>query len=268
MRIPAASIRTHRTGPNRNGRRRGSVCRCPLPSVDFVRGRPGSLRSDFYVVSVPSVDGERFAILRPDHVPAGPLFWSSIDDWRQRFDQWLRATELLEEEGLRRRLADIGLPSGEVENQIQRARNLQAFNAQTTGDRPTSIGTQQSATGSVTEDRIERYPSSSAGLRHALRGLRSGVWHQRLRDPQLSLPALPERAARASHVGHPRLDPVIPLPAVPRLIRDEGGQRLALTTRCDCRRITPALSARADLPVVRPSSEAIKRRPARFQGGR
>ena len=54
MRIPAASIRTHRTGPNRNGRRRGSVCRCPLPSVDFVRGRPGSLRSDFYVVSVPS----------------------------------------------------------------------------------------------------------------------------------------------------------------------------------------------------------------------
>ena len=45
------------------------------------------MRSDFYVVSVPTVDGERFAILRPDHVSAGPLFWfSSIEDWRQRFD--------------------------------------------------------------------------------------------------------------------------------------------------------------------------------------
>lgn len=87
------------------------------------------MRSDFYVVSVPTVEGERFSILRPDQLPPGPLFWSSIEDWRRLFDQWLRASELLEEEGLRRRLADMGLHSGSVEDQIQRARNLQAFNA-------------------------------------------------------------------------------------------------------------------------------------------
>jgi len=98
------------------------------------------MRSDFYVVSVPTVEGERFSILRPDQLRAGPLYWSSIEDWRRLFDQWLRASELLEEEGLRRRLADMGLHSGSVEDQIQRARNLQAFNAQTTGDRPTSVG--------------------------------------------------------------------------------------------------------------------------------
>lgn len=108
-----------------------------MPGVDSYERRASVMRSDVYVVATAE---ERFAILQPDKLPAGPLYWSSIEEWRQLFDRWLLAGELLREEDVQARLADMGMSKGEVHEQLQRARRLRTFNQQTTGDRPTNVG--------------------------------------------------------------------------------------------------------------------------------
>ena len=60
--------------PAATGRRRRSSCRCPLPGVDFAQGRPEKLRSDFYVVSVPSV--QRGTVCHPAARPCAS--WSAL----------------------------------------------------------------------------------------------------------------------------------------------------------------------------------------------
>jgi len=98
------------------------------------------MRSDFFVVSTPAADGERFAILRPEEMPFGPFLWSgSLDDLRRAFDRCLQTAALLTEESLRAQLAEIGLPSDAVEDQIERARNMHASNEQLVWERTTSI---------------------------------------------------------------------------------------------------------------------------------
>lgn len=99
------------------------------------------MRSDFFVVSTPVTEGERFAILRPDDMPFGPFLWSgSLYDLRRAFDRCLRTATLLTEESLRAQLAEMGLPSDAVEDQIERARKMHALDGQMIYERTTSIG--------------------------------------------------------------------------------------------------------------------------------
>src|SRR5688572_26273700 len=99
------------------------------------------MRSDFFVVSTPVTDGERFAILRRETTPIGPFPWSlSPEDWRRAFDRYLQSAGLLREEEVRAHLVEMGLSSDAVDDQIRRARNLHTFNEQTSWERTTRIG--------------------------------------------------------------------------------------------------------------------------------
>jgi hypothetical protein len=96
---------------------------------------------DFFVVSAPAADGERFAILWRDKFPVGPFLWSSsTEDWLCAFDRYLHTATLIEEEEVRAQLAEMGLPSDDVDEQIQRARDMRACNEETTWESTTRIG--------------------------------------------------------------------------------------------------------------------------------
>lgn len=100
---------------------------------------------DFFVVSTPVADGERFAILWRDDFPVGPLLWSSSpEDWRRVFDRYLQTAPLIEEQQARAQLAEMGLPSDAVDEQIQRARDIHACNEQTSWESTTRIGCRNS----------------------------------------------------------------------------------------------------------------------------
>jgi hypothetical protein len=75
------------------------------------------MRTDFFVASIPNPEGERFLILRPAEIPASFFFATS-------WDEKLRDLTLLTEEGFRLQLTEIGLSSGEVDYQLERARGL------------------------------------------------------------------------------------------------------------------------------------------------
>ena len=75
------------------------------------------MRTDFCVGSFPTAAGERFVILLPAEIPASFFFASS---WEGK----LRDLTLLTEEGFRHQLREMGLDSGEVEYQLERARGL------------------------------------------------------------------------------------------------------------------------------------------------
>jgi hypothetical protein len=77
----------------------------------------GSMRTDFFVASIPTLEGERFVILLPAETPASFFFASS-------WDEKLRDVTLLTEEGFRAQLIDMGLSSNEVDYQLERARGL------------------------------------------------------------------------------------------------------------------------------------------------
>jgi hypothetical protein len=74
-------------------------------------------RSDFFVASLPTAEGERLLILRPAEIPASFFFGSSMEEK-------LRDLALLSEEGFRRQLTEMGLSADEVDYQLERARGL------------------------------------------------------------------------------------------------------------------------------------------------
>lgn len=77
------------------------------------------MRSDFFVVSTPVTDGERFAILRRETMATGPFLWSLLpEDWRRAFDSYVKGAGLLMEDQVRAQLAEMGLSSDAVDDQI------------------------------------------------------------------------------------------------------------------------------------------------------
>jgi hypothetical protein len=75
------------------------------------------MRTDFFVASFATPEGERLVILRPAEIPASFFFASS---WEEK----LRELTLLTEEGFRLQLSKMGLTADEVDYQLERARGL------------------------------------------------------------------------------------------------------------------------------------------------
>ena len=75
------------------------------------------MRTDFFVSSFPTAEGERFLVLLPAEIPASFFFGSSMEE---KF----RDLMLLTEEGFCLRLSEMGLSSDEVDYQLDRARGL------------------------------------------------------------------------------------------------------------------------------------------------
>ena len=75
------------------------------------------MRTDFFVSSLLSAEGERFLILLPAEIPASFFFGTSIEE---KF----RDLTLRTEEGFRLQLSEMGLSSDEVDYQLERARGL------------------------------------------------------------------------------------------------------------------------------------------------
>ena len=90
------------------------------------------MRSDVFVVSAPIAEGELFAILRSEEM-LGSYMWSmskSPEGVRDAFERLLQTAQILSEEEVRAQLADMGLPSDDIEDQIERARRMHTLNAQ------------------------------------------------------------------------------------------------------------------------------------------
>jgi hypothetical protein len=75
------------------------------------------MRTDFFVAALPTLEGERFLVLRPAEIPASFFFAAT-------WDEKLRDLTLLTEEGFRVQLTAMGLSSDEVDYQLERARGL------------------------------------------------------------------------------------------------------------------------------------------------
>jgi hypothetical protein len=75
------------------------------------------MRTDFFVASIPTPEGERFLVLRPAEIPASFFFATS-------WDEKLQDLTLLTEEGFCLQLTEMGLSPDEVDYQLERARFL------------------------------------------------------------------------------------------------------------------------------------------------
>ena len=75
------------------------------------------MRTDFFVSSLFTREGERLIILRPSEIPQR-FFFAASDEER------LRELTLLTEEQFRSELSAMGLAADEVEYQLERARGL------------------------------------------------------------------------------------------------------------------------------------------------
>jgi hypothetical protein len=75
------------------------------------------MRTDFFVSSLATPEGERLVILRPAEIPQR-FFFASSDQER------LRHVTLLTEGEFRFELSAMGLSQDEVEYQLERARGL------------------------------------------------------------------------------------------------------------------------------------------------
>jgi hypothetical protein len=75
------------------------------------------MRTDFYVSSLFTPEGERLVLLRPAEIPQSFLFASSGQER-------LRDVTLLTEDEFRSELSGMGLASDEVDYQLERARGL------------------------------------------------------------------------------------------------------------------------------------------------
>ncbi len=83
------------------------------------------MASQFFVVSAPSFDGERFVILRPGTIPSSELVDSCAGDVWPEPRTWSRyAVELLTENEARQQLEVMGLSDEDVDDQIRRARAM------------------------------------------------------------------------------------------------------------------------------------------------
>lgn len=75
------------------------------------------MRTDFFVWSLLTAEGERFLLLRVGEIPARFFFAPS---WEEK----LRELTLLTEEGFQLQLSEMGLSADEVNYQLERARGL------------------------------------------------------------------------------------------------------------------------------------------------
>src|SRR5688572_32350241 len=86
-----------------------------------------SVRRDLFVVMMPEDDGERFAILWRDRMPIEKFARSrSLEEVREAYRSCLASATSLTETGMRAQLAAMGLPNDDIEDQIERARDMQA----------------------------------------------------------------------------------------------------------------------------------------------
>ena len=98
------------------------------------------MRHDFFVLCAPVAEGERFAIVRPDAMPFGPILWSTPEDRFRGLARWLQTATFVTEDELRAELAHMGLPSDDVEDQIERARRIHSGKETLTWERTTRVG--------------------------------------------------------------------------------------------------------------------------------
>ena len=75
------------------------------------------MRTDFYVSSLATPEGERLILLRPAEIPQSFFFASSCQER-------LRDVTLLTENEFRSELSAMGLSPDEVDYQLERARGL------------------------------------------------------------------------------------------------------------------------------------------------
>ena len=75
------------------------------------------MRTDFFVWSLLTAEGERFLLLRVGEIPASFFFAPS---WEEK----LRELTLLTEEDFQLQLSEMGLSADEVDYQLERARGL------------------------------------------------------------------------------------------------------------------------------------------------
>jgi len=102
---------------------------------------------DFFVVMMPGEGDERFAILWRDRLPLEQFARSrTIEDVREAFRSCLASATPLTEAGMRGQLAQMGLPDDDIEDQIERAREMRSGlrHASARGDivweSPTQVG--------------------------------------------------------------------------------------------------------------------------------
>ena len=90
------------------------------------------MRARVFVVSAPIAEGELFAIFRGEEL-LGSYMWSkpkSMEEVCAAFDRLLQTAPILTEEEVRAQLAGMGLPSDDIEDQLERARRMHTLNAQ------------------------------------------------------------------------------------------------------------------------------------------
>ena len=93
------------------------------------------------VLSVPTAEGERFAILQPDDGQRLRPFQQRLSglNWLREFDEYISRTRtLFTEEEIRAALAQAGASATHVDRELQRARRQRACNEQTVWERSPS----------------------------------------------------------------------------------------------------------------------------------
>jgi hypothetical protein len=89
------------------------------------------VRHDFIVVMTPADAAERFAILWRDTLPLEQFARSrSLEDVQETFRGLLASAPQLTEGDMRAQLAGMGLPPDDIDDQIDRARRMQATSAE------------------------------------------------------------------------------------------------------------------------------------------
>jgi hypothetical protein len=91
---------------------------------------PKSSHPHFVVLSFELPEGERFAIFNSDEWirTAAPRNLSTVRDRALAMEEFMRSLELLTEETVRARLADMGLSGDAVTGHIVKARNIREMN--------------------------------------------------------------------------------------------------------------------------------------------
>jgi len=97
------------------------------------------MRRDFFVVMAPDADSERFAILWHDTIPVGAHLWSPVETHKV-FLAIFRAVRFVSELQIRADLATMGLPTDDIEDQIDRARRMVTSSNQITWEQTTKVG--------------------------------------------------------------------------------------------------------------------------------
>jgi hypothetical protein len=128
---------------------------------------------DFFVVSTPPAKDERFALVWREDIRLRPFDASKSPEERgHAFADVLRTKTFVSEDRIRRQLADMGLPSDDVEDQIERARRMHTDRVPTTWERTTRIGFRNEHGQEVNQDGRPRGSAGPARVHPTLRRLR------------------------------------------------------------------------------------------------